>query len=408
MEPENVHSEQFAAIKDALRGYVDRQELPCLISLIHVDGEIVFCDKYGYADMESDREICYDDIFRIASMTKPVTAVAALMLYEEGKFALDDPISRFIPSAANLKVCEIGEDGECELIAAKKEITMLDLFTHTSGIANGFNPEHPVDRLYQETFGTSGEHYSMSLKKFCEKLMELPLKHHPGTQWGYSDSIHILGYVIEILSGEPFDQFLKKRVFEPLEMQDTDFFVPADKLSRVVPIHVKNEDGELVAASPEMQKLQRDETKLKSGGGGLSSSISDYLNFCVMLVNGGSFRSKQLLKPDTVALLAQDHTSPRQIDGRFSEEFLSTLDAVSRKNNLEELEGHQHGLSVAVKIKDGNIPKGIIGWGGGATTTFWIDPARSILGISLSQFMPNWATRAFHEFKELTYGALKG
>jgi CubicO group peptidase (beta-lactamase class C family) len=313
-----------------------------------------------------------DTIFRIYSMTKPITTVAAMILYEEGKLQLDDPVSKYLPQLKGLRVHSGTGD---ETVEAKREITIRDLMRHTSGFTYGAYGESPVDKLYRQkrVLDRNG-----TLEDLVAKLSKIPLQYQPGTRFNYSVSTDVLGRVVEVVSGKPLDVFFAERIFKPLDMVDTGFYVPADKISRFAANYGPEEKGGLkVIDDPEKSPYAKP-TRFFSGGGGLVSTARDYLRFCQMLLGGGQFQGTRLLKPQTVAMMTQNQVPP--------ESFPLTMPGGMK------VPGLGFGLGFGVWMAHNPLdPAGAIGeyfWGGAASTNFAISPANQTVVMSLTQFMP--------------------
>jgi CubicO group peptidase (beta-lactamase class C family) len=282
--PEKVglSSMRLQRLRTHMQRSVEQKKYAGIITTMARHGQLAFAECFGMMDIEANRSMQFDTIFRIASMTKPITSVATMMLYEEGRFLLNDPVSKFIPEFKDLKVYQHATERRMELSAPKREMTIQDLLTHTSGLSGGFNPQDdPVDALYQKVQVRDREG---TLQDMIVKLRDLPLASHPGSEWRYSISTDVLGYLVEVLSGMPFDVFLRQRIFEPLGMTDTGFHVPAEKLNRLATRYGPADNGLQVAESPSTSRFSRPATFF-SGGGGLVSTTADYLRFGQMLLN---------------------------------------------------------------------------------------------------------------------------
>ena len=387
-----VKNDKFKALHSKMVEYVEQKHLPCAITLVYQNDEVIFCEKSGMADIENDVPIEFDSIFRIASMTKPITVVAALMLYEEGKFSLDDPLSKFIPKAKNLRVFTKEEDGKLITEELSRELTLIDLFTHTGGISYLADLTHPVDRKFA---GLLKKKNLKSLAEAINALLDVPLLCQPGTKWNYSLSIDILGYLIEIISGMPFDIFLQERIFNKLGMKDTEFFVPMKKRNRLARLYMKDNKGRLVAAPEKQQAFGTEKPNFLSGGGGLVSTLSDYLKFTVMLLNNGRFGETRLLKEETIRLMTRDHVVSKDITF-VNEDTLGAIPKPLVKLRLESAKGSGFGLGVRTQVEKGVIPIGSHGWGGAFTTNYLIDPKNNMVFIFLTQIFPGFNTTEFY------------
>jgi CubicO group peptidase (beta-lactamase class C family) len=383
-ESVGMSSERLARITALARGYVDEGKLAGVVTVIARHGKIVHYEAVGKQNLETGAPMTRDTLFRIYSMTKPITAVAAMILYEEGKFQLTDPVSKFLPELKDLKVLNDGEEKPTQ-----SQITMQQLLSHTAGFSYGFTSSDPVDKRYQDVKLIM----SKDLDEFIKKLAGIPLRYEPGTRWHYSVAVDVTGAVIERISGQRFDRFLKERVFAPLKMEDTFFEVPESKLSRFGTNHRWNaEQRKLEVLPPSDYPIYRN-TTFFSGGGGLVSTAMDYMRFAEMLRNGGEFGGIRILSPKTIQLMTMDH-----------------LPAVIKPGtNSESSRGSGFGLGFGV-ITD--VPKsGVVGsvgeynWSGAAGTTFWVDPREELVVVAMVQIMQSpWPLR--RELKVLTYQAL--
>ncbi|MGJ8688082.1 MAG: serine hydrolase domain-containing protein [Gammaproteobacteria bacterium] len=392
--PESVgmSSEALERIAPLLQQYVDSGELVGVVSMLARHGEIVHFDNYGTLDKDTGAPIEKDSLFRIYSMSKPITTVAAMMLYEEGKFQLSDPVSKFLPEFANLKV--MGEGGS--RVAPERPMTMQMLMSHTAGLTYGVFGDTLVDRQYRDADILS----NTDLAEMTSRLGEIPLQYQPGTRFHYSVSVDVLGRVVEVLSGQSLDAFFEQRIFTPLEMTDTFFEVPADKKPRFGTNHSFDPSTKTLVVSdrPETSAFANEVTFF-SGGGGLVSSTEDYMRFSQMLLNGGELDGARILGRKTIEFMTQNH-----LPGIFGGPSLNTdadLYGMSR--------GTGFGLGFAV-VEDpagagGITSPGEFYWGGAAGTIFWIDPVEDLIGIVMVQHM-NVQVPLRNTFKAVSYGAL--
>jgi CubicO group peptidase (beta-lactamase class C family) len=373
-KPESIgfSSERLSRINSVMQGYVDRKEMAGMLSMISRRGKTVHLEKYGYMDIETQKPMEFDTLFRIASMTKPITSIAVMLLYEEGYFHLNTPVWKFIPAFKNARVLVKETPGGLELADLDREVTMRHLFTHTAGLSYGWGENDPVDILYREVRKKHEESVGpLTLKSLVEGIAQLPLAIQPGTQWRYSFAIDVLGYIVEEISGMSIDQFFAKRIFEPLGMVDTGFFVPEEKLSRLA--------------------------ALCSPGGGLVSTLHDYARFAQMLVNGGELDGVRLLSPTTVALMEMNHTPAEALPYGFA------------KNDLYHAGyGYGIGMRVLMDVAQTGIAgsAGEFGWDGAFNTYFWIDRKQALYGLLMTQHSPNAYYPIAQQFKQLTYQAL--
>jgi CubicO group peptidase (beta-lactamase class C family) len=363
-----MSAERLTRLHDAMQGLVDDGRLAGITTMIARHGQIADFHTYGYRDIEADDPMAEDDIFRIYSMSKPITGVALMMLYEEGKFRLGDPVRRYIPEFADLKVAASWGPGGPVLDDADHPMTIRELMTHTAGLAYGIGDPHPADRLYASE-GVLDP--SQTLKDMIDKLAELPLRQQPGTQWTYSIGVDVQGYLVEILSGQPFDEFLQERIFDPLGMVDTGFHVPSEDHGRFVQVYGYGEDRALIAPpAPDPADGPRgflDPATFFSGGGGLVSTTMDYMRFCQMLLNGGELDGVRILSPTTVEMMSRNHL-PRDMG--------------------EYAPGVGWGLDFSVvldPVEAGSVSAGEYSWGGAAGTWFWIDPVEDLVFVGMIQ-----------------------
>ncbi|HVY81814.1 MAG TPA: serine hydrolase domain-containing protein, partial [Steroidobacteraceae bacterium] len=307
-QPESVgfSSERLQRLRHATHQIADAGELSGMVTLIARHGRLVYSDAYGLQDIASKKPMAPDTIFRIYSMTKPITGVAMMILYEEGKWLPDDPLSRHIPEFANLKVfAGLDAKGQPILETPAHPPTVGELMTHSAGFTYGIFGDTPVDKMVREANPLGAG----SLQEMIERLSKLPLAYQPGTKWMYSLSVDIQGYLVEKLSGKPLPQFMRERIFTPLGMQDTAFNVPAEKLPRLATVYagaLKNGRLDPVPHAPDVTKVPG----LPSGGGGLYSTAGDYLRFAQMLANGGALGDVRILAPATVEVMRSNHLAP--------------------------------------------------------------------------------------------------
>jgi CubicO group peptidase (beta-lactamase class C family) len=368
------------------------------IGLIARRGKIAYFETYGMADKEAGRPMTKDTIFRIFSMTKAVTGVAVMMLYEEGKFALTDPVSRYLPEFASMKVAiekpdpSSGKTVLSHIVPAERPITILDLLRHTSGLNYTGPHDEKGDLVYQKAGLAPTGPPEGSLADFVKKLAQVPLVHQPGTIWDYSLSIDVLGRLVEVVSGQSLDQFFAERILNPLKMSDTAFFVPESKWGRLAALYTLNPDGSIKRASDAEQQFGKRKPSVLMGGAGLTSTASDYVRFVQMLLNGGELDGVQILSPKTVELMRAD--------------VLGDLPKVATAGLPPP--GYGFGLTFAVNrgpAQTGSIvSRGEYNWGGAAGTSFWIDPQEQMVGVWMMQTMLDLAKG--NRFQQLAYQAI--
>jgi CubicO group peptidase (beta-lactamase class C family) len=389
---------RLSRISSWMKGWVDSGRLPGMTACVMRKGELAFAESYGRADMERNKPMRPDTIFRIYSMTKPLTSTAIMMLYEEGRFQLDDPISRFIPAFKNPRVYAGGSRGKIDSVPAEREITFRDLLTHTSGLTYGFMESNPVDALYRAKDGVDFQTATSSLKDVVEKLATFPLIAQPGKAWNYSVATDVLGYLVEVISGQPFEDFLVERVIRPLGMTDTDFYVPKAKHERLAANYSAGPGGKLDLLDDPGKSRYLAPRNVNSGGGGLVSTASDYLRFCKMMLNKGELDGVRLLGRKTVELMTMNHLKGDMADmgmPRFSE---STYYGV----------GFGLGFSVMIDPAKAHIlgTPGEYAWGGAASTAFWCDPQEDMAVVLLTQLMPSSTYPIRRELRVLSYQAI--
>jgi CubicO group peptidase (beta-lactamase class C family) len=377
--PEEVglSSDRLRRIAGVVQGYIDRGQISGAVTMVSRKGQVAHFEAQGLMDLDSQAPMRKDAIFRIASMSKPVTGVAILMLMEEGKLRLADPVSRFIPEFKSMKVAMAkplpsapagpthgrGRDPEIYTVPADREITIRDLMTHTSGLESGGWGTADAERI-------APRRMNETLARYIPRLGSVPLDFQPGTQWRYSPlaGIDTLGHVVEIVSGTTFDRFLATRVFEPLGMRDTAFFPSDDRRARVVSLYRTGSKGLERIDTPDWLSS----TTLFSGGGGLWSTAEDYMQFAQMLANGGELNGVRLLSPRTIDLMASNHV--RDLYAGAS---------------TTRTEGLGFGLTVEVvldSIGSGRrVSNGSFGWDGAFGTHFWVDRREQLVGLLLIQ-----------------------
>jgi CubicO group peptidase (beta-lactamase class C family) len=374
--PENVgmSSRHMNKINATMQDFINQGKYPGIATLIARYGKIVHFGCYGKLELAADQPILAESLFRIYSLTKPITSVAALMLYEQGYFNLDDPVSKWIPEFKNFKVLHESTNFEKELDDLETEITFWHLLTHTSGLGYGYDTEatEPIEEVYREAKLLSPIFaLQFPLPEFIQKIAKLPLAAQPGTAWHYSLAHDVLGYLIGLISGKPFDMFLHEHIFEPLDMQDTSFYVPKGKLERFGPLYGPPEENGVsvllddVATSPFIRP-----DIVPSGGVGLISSMPDYFRFMLMLANGGELDGVRLLKQDTVSEMTTNQLTDSVFPVRFSSGLVPDLG---------------FGLGIGVQVT--SVPQ--FGWLGWSGTGAWIYPHEEMIVIAMSQ-ASNW------------------
>lgn len=382
-------------IDQLLQEYTADSRVPGAVALIARDGKIVYRKAFGYADVAAKTPLPPAAIVRIASQTKAITSVGALLLYDEGKFQLDDPISKYLPAFRNPKVLASfnPQDSTYTTVPARSEVTIRQLLTHTSGIGYPVIGSPEARAIYAKSRIPSGiGSPGGTLAAAMDALGPLPLLHQPGERFTYGLSVDVLGRLVEVLSGQPLDQYLRARIFEPLAMRDTYFYLPAARQARLVPLYTEDAAHRTVPVPTQgMLGLKPDYPKTAgtyfSGGAGLSSTIDDYAVFLQMLLNGGTYHGHRLLKPATVALMTQNQMG--DVDQGLNKFGLGFSITTPRS-------AAQTGLSV-----------GTYEWGGIFGTTYWVDPKEKLVVLLYTQKYPNsTASDLVPRFKKLVYEAL--
>lgn len=394
--------ERLERIDRHFRRFVDDGRLPGWLVLVARDGRVAHLGTYGRRDMEADLPVEADTVFRIFSMTKPITSVAAMMLYEEGAFELHDPVSRFIPAFAGARVYRAGSSLRPATVPAVEPVRIWHLLTHTAGLTYGFHHAHAVDAMYRNAGFEWGTPPGADLAECCERWAALPLLFQPGTEWNYSVATDVLGRVVEVASGLPLDRFFAERIFGPLAMDDTGFSVPEADLGRLAALYVPEPGSGRAVRNDAMGRASSRPPACLSGGGGLVSTAGDYHRFTRMLLGGGELEGARLLSDRTVAYMASNHL-PGGAD----------LDQVGRPLFAEtSYAGVGFGLGFSV-VKDPVRAKvlgsrGEYAWGGAASTAFWVDPVERVTVVFMTQLLPSSTHPIRSQLKQLVYQALVG
>ena len=378
VKPESVgfSSERLETLHALMQQAVDRKQVSGAVTILARHGKVIDYRSYGQKDLASGIPMTKDAIFRDYSMTKPVTGVAMMILYEQGKWLPGDPISKYVPEFANLKVFKgVDAVGNPVLEDPAHPPTMQELMTHTAGFTYGAFGDTPVDKMYQR----AGVLESKSLQEMIDKLVKIPLLYQPGSRWVYSVSVDIQGYIVEKLSGQSLPDFMRQHIFEPLGMTDAGFFVPSEKRSRFVTLYRGNEKGEMVPNRPGggYDNDYSTQPGMPSGGGGLVSTAEDYYRFAQMLSNDGELDGMRILSPASVRLMRSNHLAPHLLTGEFG------------VGPMTMRPGFGFGYDCAVEFDPlaANLPDGAgtFYWEGIAGTWFWIDPANDVVFIGMIQ-----------------------
>ena len=399
-KPESLgfSSERLGRLHEAMQRPVEDKSLAGVVTLLMRHGKLVEERSYGVKDMASGAPMTNETIFRIYSMTKPVTGVAMMILYEEGKWHPSDPVSKFLPEFGDVKVFHgVDANGATITEPPVHKPTMAELLTHTAGLTYGLFGSTPVDKMYlaKNCFASGNLH------DLATCFAGLPLLYQPGSKWVYSVSMDIQGYIIEKLSGKPLPEFMEERIFKPLRMTDTAFFVPKEKRARFATLYSGTPAGKLIvtgeASGPKADFVSM--PGAPSGGGGLVSTARDYARFAQMLLNHGELDGARILSPATVDLMTSNHLSPKLLTGEFS-----IGNAVMRP-------GHGWGYDLAVfddpPTADEIVGKGTFYWEGAAATWFWVDPTNDLVFVGMTQRMFGNGQPPMNHFSRPTvYGAL--
>ncbi|NEW94666.1 serine hydrolase domain-containing protein [Rhodopseudomonas sp. BR0M22] len=381
------------------RLYVDPGKLPGTQTLVYRRGQIVYHSSLGFADVERKVAVRDDTIFRIYSMTKPITSVALMMLFEEGRVQLDDPVAKYIPQWAGLGVFQAGIPPYFLTKPPARPMQVVDLLRHTSGLTYGFQNRTNIDAAYREK-GIGAFEKAGTLESWIADLAQIPLEFSPGDAWNYSVSTDIVGYIVQKISGMPFEQFVKQRILDPLGMTDTDFYVPPAKAQRLAACYTADGKGGMTLSDDPQTSSFLSPPALISGGGGLVSTTADYLTFCRALLNGGELGGVRLLGPKTLKLMTSNHLPGNRDLTQMS------LSMFSEATNA----GIGFGLGFAVNMNPAlTLLPGSAGefyWGGAASTAFWIDPAEELITIFMTQLIPSSAYPIRRELRTLVYSAI--
>lgn len=390
--PEQVglSAEKLAGTQAALRKLVDEKRIAGGIVVVARRGKVAQFEACGLMDIEAGKPMKRDTIFRIYSMSKPITTIAAMILYEEGKLELDAPVSKYIPRFEGLEVVIDPADEQVATAPAEREMTVRDLMRHTSGLTYGIFGDTNVDKLYRKSIQLGGNR--STLEEMTDNLAAIPLLNQPGTKWHYSVSTDVLGRVVEVASGQNLDTFFTERIFEPLGMEDTAFYVPTEKMHRFATNYGPDQQGGLKPIDKPETTRYANKPTFFSGGGGLVSTASDYMRLCLMLFNKGKLGDTRLLKRRTVTMMTRnqlpDEAYPIGTGGRAGVGF---------------------GLGFSVRVERSNEVAasriGEYGWGGMASTHFWISPRDEIAVVVLTQHIP-YSGRAENAVKPIVYEAI--
>ncbi len=394
-----LSAERLELIGTHFRSYVDDGRLPGTQVLVSRGGKVAYVDRYGWRDCERDLPVTADTIYRIYSMTKPITSIAAMQLYEQGLFQLNDPISRWLPAFSDTRVFASGNATLYETREPKREITVHDLLTHMSGLTYDFHMANFVDEIYRKNgfnWGMPGD-----LKESCDVLARLPLLFDPGTEWNYSYSTDVLGRLVEVISGQNLDEYFSEKILDPLGMSDTGFSVPpedAERFTSNYTPHSKTQQRTLLDGAETSAYLKP--PKVLSGGGGLVSTMADYYRFTQMLLAGGTLDGTRIIGRATLRYMTTNHLPGGDDLTVFGRALFSEA----------AFDGVGFGLGFSINLNPAKAKvignAGEFAWGGAASTAFWVDPTEDITVVFLTQLLPSSTHPIRPELKTLVYQAL--
>jgi CubicO group peptidase (beta-lactamase class C family) len=388
-----VNQSVKARIDSTLQGFIDSGDAIGASALIVEKDQEVYFKAFGFADKEENIPMDRNIIVRIFSMTKPVTGVALMKLYEQGAFQLDDPLAKYAPEFSEMKVFTgVDASGKMKLEPAKRPITIRDLTRHTAGFADEGHPQ--LGAMVREA---NVMDFQSTLTQMAQKLAKLPLMFHPGEQWAYGISVDVQAFLVERISGKPFDQYIKENILDPLKMSNTRYVVPETDIKRFAALYQRNDSGQLNKVPPEQANfLNNRDWALKPGGFGLTSTLDDYMQFARMLVNNGTLDSATILKEETVKLMSTNHLS----------------DSVTERMWLPGKGQVGFGIDFAVRLRPPASPEennGVVGeffWDGAASTLFWVDPKNELTAVFFVQVMP-FSDELHKKFRDAVYGAYR-
>jgi CubicO group peptidase (beta-lactamase class C family) len=401
-KPEEVgfSAPRLDRIRTHLQRYIDAGKVAGTLTLVARHGQIAYFEPQGHLELERVRPMQRDTIFRIYSMTKPIASVALMMLYEHGLFQLDDPVDKFIPAWQHLRVYVSGNYPLFITKPTERPMTIRDLLTHTSGLTYGFMERTNVDAAYRKLGIANTAARGYTLRDMVEQLAALPLEFSPGTRWNYSVSTDVVGYLVEVISGQSFDAYLHDHIFAPLGMSDTSFLISDDQLSRFAHCYGLRPDGNLALLdAPETSEYRQG--SFWSGGGGLVSTAHDYYRFTSMLLNRGELDGVRLLSRKTLELMTQNHLPGAQ-----------DLTALAQAGMFTEVAYNGVGFGLGFSVMQDPARAQVVGtpgeyaWGGLASTAFWVDPVEDLIVIFMTQLVPSSAYPVRRELRTLTYSAL--
>lgn len=402
--PSGFDLSRLERISDHLqREYIDKGRIAGCQVAVARHGHQAFFRSFGHMDLAAGKAMADDTIFRIYSMTKPITSIALMSLFEKGLFQLDDPVSRFVPSWANQRVYVSGEGETMKTEPLDRPVSIRDMLRHTGGLTYGgglpgVGVQHPVDHIYRglkvRSFGGNDD-----MMSFMNKLSQTPLVYQPGQKWMYSLSTDVCGALVEIISGKPFAQYLQETIFDPLGMVDTSFHVAPDKHHRLAANYSRNEDKTLKLIDDPQTSAYRQAPGFYSGGGGLTGTTADYLRFCEMLRRGGELDGARIVGPRTLAMMHMNHLK----DGQDLTQ--TAVGAFSETSNS----GVGFGLGFAMvmdQVAAGVLGQGDYYWGGAASTIFSVDPKEDLSMVFMTQLMPSSTFNFRGQLKSIIYSSI--
>lgn len=364
--------------------------------LVSRHGSVAYRKSFGRMDIERDKAMRDDAIFRIYSMSKPITSIALMQLYERGLFQLNDPVHRVVPSWKGHQVWISGEGEDMETKVPDSPMTFRHVLSHSGGLTYG-STSHPVDKIYRELKVSRGK--GETVESFMDKLSQVPLRYEPGKRWMYSLSTDVCGALVEILSGQPFDEYLQEHIFEPLGMKDTAFHVTPDRVDRFCANYRRNPDKSLKMIDDPESSTYLTPPTFPSGGGGLTGTLDDYYRFCEMLRRGGELDGARILGPRTLSMMHKNHL-PGGKD--LTQLAIGTFSETAN-------EGVGFGLGFAMtlgEVEAGGLGNGDYYWGGAASTIFWVDPVEDLVVIFMTQLMPSATFNFRGQLKNIVYSAI--
>ena len=378
------------------KNYIAPGKIAGCQTLVARHGHVAYFKSHGLMDRERRKPVADDTIFRLYSMTKPITSVALMTLYEQGHFQLNDPVTRFVPAWRDQKVWVSGEGASVETATPARPMTMRHVLSHSGGLTYGAT-NHPVDRVYREVGVGRGE--GETLSGFAAKLAKVPLRYQPGERWMYSLSTDVCGYLVEAISGKRFDQYLQETIFDPLDMKDTSFMVAPRKVDRFAANYERQADKTLKLIDDPARSNYLKQPTFFSGGGGLTGTTADYFCFCEMLRRGGELDGARILGPRTLELMHRNHLAGGKdlshlAIGAFSE---------------TAYEGVGFGLGFAMtlgQVEAGGLGGGEYYWGGAASTIFWVDPKEDMVVVFMTQLMPSATFNFRGQLRNIIYSAI--